>query len=353
MRGFKTETGFLVLIAAAGLRAQPPTAYSVIEINSMFGTPVTLTIYRDGSRAVVDRATGTRSFFDLQTHKSYSWTVGAAECGSATFSGDWGDPFASSTDMTSELAKMQAKEAGTEVVNGLSTKIYKFAMPAGGGDGTVWLDPKTGLLVKWVLAAPNSAPKTMIERKQLKIGPPPAAIFDLPGSCKAAADAPRVPTEAERIAVETGGNAADFVNAITAPPSRNTCTVLFRIVRAGTMQPIATGIQVAIDLTLDIEHPPHYVIGLGDRATFAGGGLHEVTAQLQNGVLRIDNAPQYFTLDIFLGKGGDSSAMIHRQCAAAQSVLLYVVKNPDQPSEGGDWLWVKSGKFSTVPPPAR
>jgi hypothetical protein len=31
-------------------------------------------------------------------------------------------------------------------------------------------------------------------------------------------------------------------------------------------------------------------------------------------------------------------------------VLLYVVKAPDNPSEGGDWLWDKAGKYATVPP---
>jgi hypothetical protein len=30
-------------------------------------------------------------------------------------------------------------------------------------------------------------------------------------------------------------------------------------------------------------------------------------------------------------------------------VLLYVVKNPTNISGGGDWLWVKSGKYPTVP----
>ncbi len=352
MWGFKAGAVFTMVAAVAGLQAQTaPTAYTVTETNGMFGDPLTITTYRDGSRAVIHfEKSGTQSFYDLQAHKEFTWAAGAGECGTATWSGDWGDPFVSSADMAAEFAKMQAKEAGAEVVNGLSTKIYKVAMPGGAGEAAAWVDPKTGLLVKFVMTAPNEAPKTMIERTQFRAGPPPAEIFAIPASCQALADAPPVPTEAERIAAETGSDAADFVSPTMAVPSPNSCTVLFRVVRAGSMQPIATRIQVAVDLTLDIEHPPHYVIGVGDYATFAGGGLHEVTRELQNGVLRIDNAPQYFEMHVFLGKGGDNSATLHRQCAGPQTVLLFVARNPDKQGEGGDWLWVKSGKYSTVPP---
>lgn len=78
--------------------------------------------------------------------------------------------------------------------------------------------------------------------------------------------------------------------------------------------------------------------------------MQELTAQLQNGVLRIDNAPALFDLETAFGEGGESSAAIRRDCFGPQTVLLYVVKNLNNVSEGGDWLWVKSGKYATVPP---
>jgi len=43
--------------------------------------------------------------------------------------------------------------------------------------------------------------------------------------------------------------------------------------------------------------------------------------------------------------------MIYRHCFAPQTVLLYVVKNPAKLSDGGDWLYVKSGKYANMNPP--
>ena len=96
------------------------------------------------------------------------------------------------------------------------------------------------------------------------------------------------------------------------------------------MQPIVSGFQVAIDTTVDQDHPASYNVGISaeGHATFKGGGLHEVTAQLRNGTFRIDNAPKLFYLDAQFGKGGEASANIYRTCVSPQTVLLPVVKNP-------------------------
>ena len=82
---------------------------------------------------------------------------------------------------------------------------------------------------------------------------PPASVLAMPAACSGIS-AP--PTEAEQIAAATGGNAADFANAIMPPasPSRNSCTVLLRVVRAGSMAPLASGFQVALDKTVDLDH---------------------------------------------------------------------------------------------------
>jgi hypothetical protein len=125
-----------------------------------------------------------------------------------------------------------------------------------------------------------------------------------------------------------------------------------RVVRAGSMAPVTSGFQVAVDKTVDLDHPASYQmrIGSGGRATFSSGGLKEVTSQLQNGVLHIDDAPLHFDLEMAFGNGGSSSALIHRQCFGPQTVLLYVVGNPDKLSDGTNyWLWVKSGKYATLP----
>jgi len=61
--------------------------------------------------------------------------------------------------------------------------------------------------------------------------------------------------------------------------------------------------------------------------------------------------PASFDLEMTFAGGnkGASSALLYRKCAGPQTVLLYVVKNPDKVSDGADWMWVKSGKFATVP----
>jgi hypothetical protein len=148
----------------------------------------------------------------------------------------------------------------------------------------------------------------------------------------------------------TGGNPQDFAKAIYGPGSKDSCAVLFRVVKAGSMEPILSGFQVALDLNLATEPRPSYTIGLSreGRATFSGGGLHEVTSQMRNGVLRIDNPPDHFDLETASGNGGSGSALIYKQCFAPQTVLLYVVKDPDKLSDGGEFLWVKSGKYAAA-----
>jgi hypothetical protein len=111
--------------------------------------------------------------------------------------------------------------------------------------------------------------------------------------------------------------------------------------------------QVAIDTTYNVDNPPHYVTGVGrdGTETFSGGGMHEITSQIRNGMLRIDNPPPYFNLDVNLINPGQGSGggLVYRQCFAPQTVLLYVVKDRGKPSQSADTLWVKSGKYSTIP----
>ncbi len=122
-------------------------------------------------------------------------------------------------------------------------------------------------------------------------------------------------------------------------------------VRAGSMEPMTTGFQVAVDLTVDLDHPASYKMGAGPggKATFAGGGLKDLTSQLRNGVLRIDNAPEKFDVETAYSTGEFNGVLIYRQCFGPQTVLLHVVNDPAKLSDGGYWLWVKSGKYAKLP----
>ena len=47
--------------------------------------------------------------------------------------------------------------------------------------------------------------------------------------------------------------------------------------------------------------------------------------------------------------GGFNGVLIYRQCFGPQTVLLHLVTDPAISSDGGYWLWVKSGKYARLP----
>jgi hypothetical protein len=365
LRTFALCAAGVVLLAAcqASLRAQTapaPTAYTVTSTSSMMVEGQVTKTSRLGSKALVEqfnstdpKAPHTRSLNDLAKHTNLTWSLPdfAGGCGTGAFSGDWGDPFVFSASLLDDLNKQNPKQVGTETVHGFAARILE----AGGPDGKtrVWVDNKYGLLLKAQSIPPNGAPRTLIEVTEMSFAPPPASVFAIPAACAADAAAPPPLTEAELIAAETGDSAANYVNAIYGPGSKNSCSVVLRVVRAKSMTPIVNRLQVAIDTTYNVDNPPHYVYGMGTDGsqTFSGGGVHEITNQIRNGMVRIDNPPAYFNLGVNLMKPGTGASvgLIYRQCFAPTTVLLYVVKDAENPDQGGDWLWVKSGKYATVP----
>lgn len=328
--------------------AKAPDAYAVTQVNAMSGPGTTSTIYRDGSKVVIEltNAQGqhTRTLYDLQAHTNFGWSVEnpSAGCSNGTFSGDWGDPFASSADMASELAKPGVKQMGTETVNGFTAKVYEISGKTPQENVKAWVEPKYGMVVK----ANFGQMGTLVEIKQLTVGKPAASLFVLPSACAAAAAAGPPKTDAQQMAIDTGiKNPADYVDAGTPPasPSTSSCTVNFKVVRADTMAPITSVTGMGLDL--DQNSNGSYTVGGGANGShYSGGTIKDVTAQYRNGILRIDNAPPHFRLDVEF-KNGDMSALVYRQCFQPQTVLLLVLKNPDNTAEGKPhWLWSKSGK---------
>lgn len=333
----------------ANALAQSPDQFSVTEINGMFGPEVTTQIYRDGQRAMQEsigpaaagfsKGMHTRTFYDLGRGKSYTIDLNnpSTGCGTATFSGDWGDPFAMSTDMLRDLAGKNPKPIGSETVAGVPTKVMSVSDAASKTDFKLWIDEAHHLVMKLQAIPTDGSPKTMIEIKELSLTKPAASLMAVPSACLAAA-AGAPPSEQERIAAETGGNPANYTNAIMPPASKTACTVLFKVVQAGSLQAI-TGFKAGLDRQIDPSHMPSYT--MGGSQTFSGGNIHDVTAQFRNGALRIENAPPQFDLELLFGQSGDASALIYRQCYTPETTLLFVVKNPQKLSDGGDWLWVK------------
>jgi hypothetical protein len=353
-----------VLSAAlsAVLSAQtPPDTYTITE-NIPGGAPGTMTIYRSGSRVLIeykhpaqpDGTPASRSvnLIDIKAGAQHSWDPSGKPitCSASTFSGDWGDPFAGGAELTPAIAKGDLKLTGSETINGIQTKVY--AGTTQGMNLKVWFDQKDNLVIRSSFGAPGAAMTTMADIRSISLAPPPASVFALPPAC---AGVKPPPTAAELIAAETGDDASNYINAIYGPGSKNSCSIVIRVVAAKTMAPITRKWQAAIDTTYnqDDPNPPHYEYGVGNdgTATFSGAGLHEITSQIHNGMLRINNPPAYFNLSTnFIQPGrGAGTGLIYRQCPAPVTMLYYVLKNPADPGDGGDWLYAKSGKYAAVP----
>lgn len=334
--------------------APAPETYSVTQLSSLMGPTVIERIWRDGSKAVIElstpsaepggKATHVRSYYDLAAHANVSWdpTGTAPACGGGTFSGDWGDPFAASAEMNTELLSKKAAQTGTETINGVSAKVFDADLGAN-GKAKVWVEPKYGLIMKAELTAPNAAPRVMLQTQTVSFAKPPASTFVLPAGCSTT---PVKTTSADdlQIAAETGEPASNFSKATTPPATAPSCTVLYRMVQKGSMATLTGAYQIGIDRDADDQNQPNYQFGpdASGHMLVTGGHLTEMTKQMQNGVLRIDNPGKAIHIEIRVPNGG-GSATVYRQCAGPQTTLLLVVSGLDNLSPA-DWLWVKSGK---------
>jgi hypothetical protein len=348
------------------LQGQPgagPTDYTVTASSPSLGIGGMTKIFRLGQWVLIDQS-GTprevagashtlemRTLYDLAKKESLTWDPvhESATCVKGMFS-EWGDPFGGATALT----RPEARPVGGETVDGFATRIVESSAGAKGTLKT-WVDGATGLVVKQQLTPPGGAPQLLMEVTNVSLKAPDAAEFAVPASCGEVAGAPQAPSVARRQADPTaalvGGDAKNYVSGLAGPASKNACTMAFRVVRAGTMEPVTDGLQVGVDLKLATETNPHYTIGAGEngKATFAGGGLHELKAEGQSGVFRVENVPESFEIDLEFGPGGATASKVYRQCFAPQTVLLFVVKDPANLDAGGGWLWVKAGKCAAVP----
>ncbi len=353
--------GLLALASLLPAQAPRPTAFTITEAVAGAAPGSTMTVYRNGTKALTDMyhpaqpggaASHTLTFYDLAAGTSHTWDPATTppSCGVGTFTGDWGDPFEATGELSAAIAKGDLKPAGMETLHGIPTKLY--AGTTQGMNLKAWLDEKDGLVIKMAFGAPGAAMGTMVDIAKVSLAPPPASLLTMPAYC---ASVKPPPTPAELMAAETGDSGANWVNAIYGPGSKNSCSIMVRVVAAKTMAPINRKFQAAIDTTYNQDAPtaPHYEFGVGrdGTSTYAGGGLHEITNQVHDGMLRIDNPPAYFNFGINIPtpNHGADVGLIYRQCFAPVTVLYYVVKDPSDPGQGGDYLYAKAGKYAAVP----
>ena len=199
---------FLGLLVTAGVSmpelgaqsASPPHTYSFTEKNSMIVPDLTLKIYRDGSKELIDQSRPpssaspqgfhTRSLYDFQGHKVYTWDLiqTARPCSASDYA-EAAAPY--ETDVISgaaELAAMIAADkpqtVGTETVNGIAAKILEVPDPSGQGRTRIWLAEKSNYVIKWVIIPKTGPPQIQLEITNLSFVKAPASVFVLPAACK-------------------------------------------------------------------------------------------------------------------------------------------------------------------------
>jgi hypothetical protein len=354
-------SGLAILALSLPLIAQTtPTAYTITQTVSSAGSGAFMTTYRSGQHVVTDMfypaqpgspAHHDFTFYDLTAGTSHTWDPSTTppSCSAGTFSGDWGDPFQATTEFREGLKKGDLKPSGVETLRGIPTKVY-----TGSGQGVnikVWLDEKNGLVIRAAFGQPGAAMTTMVDITKVSLTPPPATALVVPAYC---ASVKPPPTAAELIADETGDSAANWVNGIYGPGTKASCSIVLHVVAAKTMAPINRKFQVAIDTTYNQDNPtpPSYTFGVrtDGTSTYSGGGLHEITSQVRNGILRIDNPPAYFNLSVNIPtpNHGAGVGLVYRQCFAPVTNLYYVVQDPGDMSKGADFLFAKSGKYAVA-----
>ena len=371
---------FLLSFAIPCLLAQSsaPNSYTLAQVTlmteaSMFsGQASNLKVYRSGARELVEltippwpanpEGVHTRTLFDFQAHKAYTQDLVNNACSWITFVSArapiWYDPITALDDAArAEMAKSKQRRVGTEDVNGIPAVIMES--DSQNGKVRTWLAQNGDFPVKMTLQPKSGALTALMEVKQVDFNPPAASLFVPPGNCStqaqgewsdtrmsaragaqidvqatASTNVGTGKTQAQVTAKSTqtsppqGGTATaagkldELVNNFDLEPSTEGCTVLFRVVRDGTMEPIVSGLEVLL-----------YV------------NNKNVAAQYQNGVLRISNAPPRFTLQVKSKDSGWANEL-SRQCYRPETVLLLTV--PPEPLGDIHWYWAKSGKYSTI-----
>lgn len=300
-----------------------------------------MVIYRSGPKAAIDiihepggPSGTTRSVIDLDSHSHYDWdtTNPGNGCSVGKWSGNWGDPFEETKGFQDELTKAGGKVVGNEAVNGAAAKVFEAGMPDG-SKARMWVDDKSGLLLKLQSTDKSGKSQTMTEVKSVSLSKPPDSVFEIPPSCVAAAHPPVDP---------------DFEVATTAPASQDACVVWVRVVKAGSMETIKGGFRMGIDLAINTLHPAEHNVGQGPdgNGVFSGGGIREMSGQFKDGVLRLGRiATMFYIASVFDNNRGFASAMMYRKCFGPQTMLLMVVKDPNNIGKGVDYLWDKKGKY--------
>jgi OOP family OmpA-OmpF porin len=237
----------LILASAAGAvsvhaqAAAPPRTYSISELNNMMVPDLTVKLYRDGTKELVDqsRPKGAdapqgyhmRTLYDFEAHKLYTWDLVETPrpCGiqdiTETEAPEAFDVVTGAARMAAEIAKRRPKTVVTETVAGGPAWIFEAPDPGGRGTIKQWLTVKGDYLVKSALVPKSGPMQVMLEVTELSFEKPLASWFALPPICtKTAAPAapPAVqsqPTASNASAVQVSDAEANALPPGLMPPA--------------------------------------------------------------------------------------------------------------------------------------
>jgi len=198
----------LTVISGLGLsrlqaQGPKPQAYFITEDPgfALFG-PSVVKVSRDGSKEVVDQIMPpmqgrpkefhTHLLYDFQAHRLYTQVVSDPDvpCGVQEYNDPEAapevDPIGGSAALMKEISgpNDKSKEVGTEILNGMPTKIVEITSPE--GNAKVWFTQEGGFPVKIVSIGKDGKETTMLEVKEISFSKPPASAFALPASCASA-----------------------------------------------------------------------------------------------------------------------------------------------------------------------
>jgi outer membrane protein OmpA-like peptidoglycan-associated protein len=179
--------------------AAPPRTYSISELNNMMVPDLTVKLYRDGTKELVEQSRPKsadapkgyrmRTLYDFQAHKLYTWDLveTSSPCGiqdiTETEAPEAFDVITGAARMAGEIAKRRPKTVVTETVAGGPAWIFETPDQAGRGTIKQWLTVKGDYLVKSALVPKSGPVEVMLEVTELSFEKPSASWFVLPPIC--------------------------------------------------------------------------------------------------------------------------------------------------------------------------
>jgi len=197
-------------IVAVPAQSPPPRTYSFTMLNNMMVPDLTLRVYRDGARELLDESRPVsaespkgfhvRILYDFQAHKLYTLdlTEPSSPCGVQALTESEVPAMydiITGTELTKGLADAHPRTVGAESINGVPATILEVPNP-NGPPQRAWVAVKGGYIVKIAMVPKNGPSQLLLEVRDLAFAKPDASLLAVPAACAKAGAAPAPPPPA-------------------------------------------------------------------------------------------------------------------------------------------------------------